>query len=89
MDLQYVISLGRSAIYTTLMVAAPMLLFSLVIGVSIAILQAITQIQEMTLTFIPKIISVALALIIFLPWMINMVLSYTNQLFGMIPGLAH
>lgn len=88
MDLQYVIALGRSAIYTTLMVAAPMLLFSLVIGVSIAILQAITQIQEMTLTFIPKIISVALALIIFLPWMINMVLSYTNQLFGMIPGLG-
>jgi flagellar biosynthetic protein FliQ len=88
-DLQYVIQLGRSAIYTTLLVAMPMLAFSLVIGLAIAILQAITQIHEMTLTFIPKIISVALALIIFLPWMINMVLSYTNQLFAMIPALAH
>lgn len=89
MDMQYVIELGRSAIYTTLLVAAPMLLFSLVVGVAIAILQAITQIQEMTLTFIPKIISVALALIIFLPWMINTVLSYTTQLFNMIPAMAH
>jgi flagellar biosynthetic protein FliQ len=89
MDIQYVIELGRSAIYTTLLVATPMLAFSLVIGLAIAILQAITQIHEMTLTFIPKIISVALALIIFLPWMINMVLSYTNQLFAMIPSLAH
>jgi len=88
MDLQYVIALGRSAIYTTLLVAAPMLIFSLIIGLIIAILQAITQIHEMTLTFIPKIISVALALIIFLPWMINTILSYTTQLFETIPMLA-
>lgn len=88
MDLQYVIALGRSAIYTTLLIAAPMLIFSLVIGLIIAILQAITQIHEMTLTFIPKIISVALALIIFLPWMINTLLSYTTQLFDTIPMLA-
>jgi len=88
MDLQYVISLGRSAIYTTLIVAAPMLIFSLIIGLIIAILQAITQIHEMTLTFIPKIISVALALIVFLPWMINTILSFTTQLYNTIPMLA-
>jgi len=89
MDMQYVIQLGRSAIYTTLMVAGPMLAFSLMIGLAIAIFQAITQIQEMTLTFIPKIISVALALILFLPWMISTVLSFTTQIFNMIPSLAH
>ena len=89
MDIQYVIEIGRSAIYTTLIVASPMLAFSLVIGLVIAILQATTQIHEMTLTFIPKIISVALALIIFLPWMINMILTFTNQIFGMIPIMAN
>ena len=88
MDLQYVISLGRSAIYTTLLVASPMLVFSLMIGLCIAILQAITQIHEMTLTFIPKIISVALALIVFLPWMISTILSFTTQLLETIPLLA-
>lgn len=89
MDMQYVVQLGRSAIYTTLMVAGPMLAFSLMIGLTVAIFQAITQIQEMTLTFIPKIISVALALIIFLPWMMSTVISFTSQLLNMIPSVAH
>lgn len=89
MDMQYVIALGRQAIYTTLLVSAPMLLFALVVGLVISILQAITQIHEMTLTFIPKIIAVAVALVIFLPWMMSSIVSYTYQLFAMIPGLAH
>jgi len=88
MDMQYVISLGRSAIYTTLMVASPMLLLSLAVGLVIAILQGVTQIQEMTLTFIPKILAVAVALVVFLPWMLNMLLSFTDQLFSIIPTLA-
>ncbi|MCD6161908.1 MAG: flagellar biosynthesis protein FliQ [candidate division Zixibacteria bacterium] len=88
MDMQYVISLGRAAIYTTLMVASPMLLLSLAVGLVIAILQGVTQIQEMTLTFIPKILAVAVALVVFLPWMLNMLLSFTDQLFSIIPTLA-
>jgi len=89
MDLTYVVALGRSAIYTVLLVAAPMLVFSLMVGLTIAILQGVTQIQEMTLTFIPKIIAVALALIFFLPWMINTLLNFTTQLLSIIPTIAH
>jgi flagellar biosynthesis protein FliQ len=89
MDLQFIITLGRQAMYTTLMVSAPMLILSLVVGLAISILQAITQIHEMTLTFIPKIIAVAVALVIFLPWIINTLVNYTQQLFAMIPTLAH
>jgi flagellar biosynthetic protein FliQ len=89
MDMQFIITLGRQAMYTTLMVSAPMLILSLVVGLAISILQAITQIHEMTLTFIPKIIAVAVALVIFLPWIINTLVNYTQQLFAMIPTLAH
>ncbi len=88
MDLTYAVALGRAAIYTVLMVAAPMLVFSLLVGLTIAILQGVTQIQEMTLTFIPKIIAVAVALIVFLPWMINTLLNFTTQLLSIIPTLA-
>ncbi|NLI15806.1 MAG: flagellar biosynthesis protein FliQ [candidate division Zixibacteria bacterium] len=89
MDMQYIIALGRQAIYTTLVVSAPMLILALIVGLAISILQAITQIHEMTLTFIPKIIAVAVALVIFLPWMITTIVNYTFQLFSMIPGIAH
>jgi flagellar biosynthetic protein FliQ len=89
MNAQLVVELVRSSIYTTLIVSAPMLLLALVVGLAISILQAITQIQEMTLTFIPKILAVAIALIVFLPWMMATVIGYTNQIFGMIPMLAH
>jgi len=86
---QLVVELARSSIYTTLLVSSPMLILALIVGLTISILQAITQIQEMTLTFIPKIIAVAVALILFLPWMIATVVGFTNQIFGMIPMLAH
>lgn len=89
MNTQLVVELARSSIYTTLLVSSPMLILALIVGLTISILQAITQIQEMTLTFIPKIIAVAVALILFLPWMIATVVGFTNQIFGMIPMLAH
>jgi len=72
----------------TLMVAAPMLLFGLIIGLIISIFQAVTQINEMTLTFVPKILAVAVALLIFLPWMINQLTDFTNHMFALIPGLV-
>lgn len=89
MDMQSIVALGRSAIYTVLLVASPMLIFSLIVGTTIAILQGVTQIQEMTLTFIPKIIAVAVALIIFLPWMITTLVGFTSNLFAIIPSIAH
>jgi len=89
MSTQFVVELARNSIITTLLVSSPMLILALVVGLAISILQAITQIQEMTLTFIPKIIAVAVALIVFLPWMITTVVGFTNQLFALIPMLAH
>jgi flagellar biosynthetic protein FliQ len=85
---QYVLSLGREAIMMTLMVSAPMLAFGLIIGLAISILQAVTQIHEMTLTFIPKIVAVAAALLIFLPWMINMLVDFTTRLLQSIPSMT-
>jgi flagellar biosynthetic protein FliQ len=88
MDTNYVLSLGREAIIITLLVSSPMLAFGLIVGLTISILQAVTQIHEMTLTFIPKIVAVAVALILFLPWMLNLILDFTTRLFGNIPMIG-
>lgn len=88
METQLIVELARNSIYTTLLVSSPMLLLALIVGLSISLLQSITQIQEMTLTFIPKIVAVAMALIIFLPWMITTVVGFTSQLWSIIPTLS-
>ena len=81
------ITIGREAVLTMLLVSAPILISGLVIGLSISILQAITQVHEMTLTFIPKIVIVALSLLVFLPWIINKITDFTIRLFGIIETL--
>jgi flagellar biosynthetic protein FliQ len=88
MTTEMVISIGREALMLTIMVAGPMLTFGLVIGLVISVFQAVTQINEMTLTFVPKIIGIALALLIFLPWMINMLTDFTRHMFELIPQLV-
>ncbi len=85
---QMVVGIGREALTVILMVSGPMLMFGLIIGLVISIFQAITQINEMTLTFVPKILAVAVALLIFLPWMINMLLDFTRHMYDLIPGLV-
>jgi flagellar biosynthesis protein FliQ len=85
---QMVVEIGREALTVTLLVAAPMLGFGLVIGVVISIFQAVTQINEMTLTFVPKILAVAAALIIFLPWIISTLTDFTRHMFALIPTLV-
>ena len=85
---QMVVAIGREALMLTVMISGPLLLFALVIGLIISIFQAVTQIQEMTLTFVPKILAVALALLIFLPWMINMATDFARHMFELIPTLA-
>ena len=85
---QMVVSIGREALTVTLMVAGPMLLAGLIIGLIVSIFQSVTQINEMTLVFVPKILCVALALLIFLPWMINTILDFTNHLYDLIPMLV-
>jgi len=84
---EMVVTISRDAVWTMLLVSAPMLLSGLIIGLIISILQAITQVHEMTLTFIPKIAVVAISLIIFLPWIMNLVVDFTIRLYGMIPTL--
>ena len=88
MDTQTVVAIGREALTVTLMVAGPMLMVGLIIGLVISIFQAVTQINEMTLTFVPKILAVALALLVFLPWMINTLVDFATHMFSMIPGLV-
>ncbi len=85
---QDIVDLGREALMITLMISAPPLLAGLAIGLTISIFQAVTQIQEFTLTFIPKIVAVFVATMIFLPWMLQVFLGYTTNLFLMIPSLA-
>jgi len=85
---QMVVEIGREALTVTLLVSAPMLLFGLIVGLVISIFQAVTQINEMTLTFVPKILAVALALLIFLPWMISMITDFSRHMFDLIPGLV-
>lgn len=85
---QTVVEIGREALMVTLMVSAPLLLCALVIGLIVSIFQAVTQINEMTLTYVPKIIAVSVALLIFLPWMISTLTDFTRHMFEMIPGLV-
>ena len=80
------LDLSRQALEVTLMVSAPMLLAGLVVGVLVSLFQAVTQIQEPTLTFIPKILAVSLALLLFLPWMLTTLVQFTRRVFEALPG---
>ena len=82
-----VISIGQYAIMVMLMVAAPPLLTALAVGLVIGVFQAATQINEMTLSFIPKVIALVLALVAAGPWMLKTLMNYTEQLVREIPYL--
>lgn len=84
---EFVVSLGSEAIKLALMLSIPLLGVGLVVGLCIAILQATTQIQEMTLSFVPKILSVLLALLAALPWMLGKITNFTTQLFMSLPQI--
>ena len=83
-----VINLAMQAMQVAFKVAIPLLLVGLVIGLAISDFQAVTQIQEQTLTFIPKIVGMGLVLVIAGPWMLSEVVTYTAQLYGSIPELV-
>jgi len=83
-----VMSIGRQAMEVTLMVSAPMLLVALVIGLIVSIFQAATQINETTLSFIPKLVGIFIALVVAGPWMLTIMLDYMRQLFSGIPGMV-
>lgn len=85
MDQGVVIDVAQEAIKVVLMISAPILGLGLLVGLMVSIIQATTQIQEATLSFIPKIIAIALALLIFGPWMMNTMYEFTVRLFESIP----
>lgn len=82
-----VIKLAEQAIYMIIIISAPMLLIALAIGLIVSVFQAMTQIQEQTLSFIPKILAVFLSLILFGPWMLTLLLDFTRDLFQQLPQL--
>ena len=87
MDTAMVVDLGRQALWMTMIVSAPMLLVGLLVGVIIGVFQAATSINEQTLSFIPKLLSIGLTAAVFGSWMINTLVDYTKILYGRIPGL--
>jgi flagellar biosynthetic protein FliQ len=84
----FIVHMFREAFYTALLVSAPVLVASLLVGLLISIFQAATSVQEFTLTFVPKIVVVAIILVLMLPWMIDLMVGFTQNLFQQIPMLV-
>jgi flagellar biosynthetic protein FliQ len=89
MSPEFVVGFARQSIELTLLVAMPMLAIGLLVGVIVSIIQAATQIQEMTLTFVPKIISIFLVLLYSFPWVMDKMVSFTQEVFLNLPNWVH
>ncbi len=81
------IQIGRDALYMVMLISAPMLGLGLLVGVLVSIFQATTQIQEQTLVFIPKIVAIFVAILIFGPWMLSLMVDYTREIFSSMPNM--
>ena len=82
---EYVVKLGQQTLTLVIYVSGPMLIVALIVGLGISIFQAVTQIHEMTLTFIPKILAVVAVVMFILPWIIRKMVDFTTQLIRSIP----
>ena len=82
-----VITIGQQALWVTMMLAGPLLGSAPAVGLLVGMIQAATQINEMTLSFIPKLLVLVIALVVSGPWMLQVITNYTEQLFGQIPSL--
>ncbi len=89
MSFEFVIGLGRQALETMILVSTPVLMVSLVVGLVISIFQAVTQLQETTITFVPKIVATFLALLFFGGWMMNKLTDFTREIITNIPHWIH
>lgn len=85
----FIVNLFREAFYTLMIISGPTLLVSLIVGLVISVFQAATSIQEITLTFVPKMIVMAVVIVLTLPWILEVMISFTTNLFMQIPSLAH
>jgi flagellar biosynthetic protein FliQ len=86
---EMVTELGRHALETTLLVSAPFLGLSLVVGLAVSALQAMTQLNEATLTFVPKVLTIFGAIVVFMPWVLGVMTTYMTELFTNIPNFVH
>lgn len=82
-----VLVIGHDALLTMLLLASPLLIVALVVGLAIGVLQAATQINEMTLAFIPKLLAMSLTMVIAGPWMLKVIVAYTREMIIAIPGM--
>ncbi len=85
---EMITTIGQQALWVTMLIAAPMLLSALAVGLLVGMFQAATQINEMTMSFIPKLLVLVAALVLAGPWMLSVIINYTRQLFESIPGLV-
>ncbi len=88
MTVEFLNQIAKQTIETTLIVAGPILLVSMVVGLFISLFQAITQVQEFTLTFVPKILAVFLSIFILLPWMTRIMVEFTTEIIRYIPEVG-
>ena len=87
MSPEYIVKLGQDTMSLVLHVAGPILVVALIVGLAVSIFQAVTQIHEMTLTFIPKMLAVAAVLTVLLPWTLRRLMDFTINLYSSIPTI--
>lgn len=85
MDTSSALEIGRYALWMTLVISGPILLVGLVVGLILAFFQAVTQLQEQTLTFVPKIVAMVGAAVVFIPWITEQMVAYTREMLGTLP----
>ncbi|UYO36950.1 flagellar biosynthesis protein FliQ [Bacillus zhangzhouensis] len=88
MSSEFVITLAERSVYVVLLVSGPLLALALIVGLIVSVFQATTQIQEQTLAFIPKIVAVLIGLVVFGPWMLSTIVSFTTELFSNLDRFA-
>ncbi|MHC4175659.1 MAG: flagellar biosynthesis protein FliQ [Planctomycetota bacterium] len=89
MDSTFVLYLGRHTLETALLLAAPILLTCMIVGLTVTLLQAITSIRDMTLTIVPKLLAVGVVILICGGWMLQVILRFANEFFGHIQNIGH
>jgi len=89
MDSSFALYLGRHTLETALLLAAPILITCIVVGVTVTLLQAVTSIRDMTLTIVPKLLAVGAVILLFGGWMLQITLRFANEIFGHIQNIGH
>jgi len=89
MDSSFILYLGRQTLETALLLAAPILLTCMIVGITVTLFQAVTSIRDMTLTIVPKLIAVGIVMLVCGGWILEVILRFTNEIFGHIQNIGH